>query len=289
LPITGLAQAFSKPEHFIGLHFFSPVDKMDLVEIILGEKTGDKALAVAMDYVARIRKTPIVVNDSRGFYTSRCFGTYLSEGIRMLSEGIKPALIENAGKMIGMPVAPLAINDEVSLQLTYTIAKTTEKDLGDDFKRSADNQLVKDMVETHGRLGKKVGKGFYEYPEGGRKHLWPGLSELVAPATGQPAVEEVKKRLLYIQALATAQCFEENVVTDVRDADVGAIMGWGFAPYTGGPLSLIDTIGTAQFVAECEQLAQQYGSRFKPCALLREMAENDEKFYVRFNPKKSAA
>jgi 3-hydroxyacyl-CoA dehydrogenase/enoyl-CoA hydratase/3-hydroxybutyryl-CoA epimerase len=289
LPISGLAQASARPEQFIGLHFFSPVDKMDLVEIIMGEQTGEKALAVAMDYVARIRKTPIVVNDSRGFYTSRCFGTYLSEGVRMLSEGIKPALIENAGKMTGMPVAPLAINDDVSLQLTYTIAKTTEKDLGADFKRTADNQLIKDMVEVHGRLGRKVGKGFYDYPEGGRKHLWSGLSELVTTATEQPDVEEVKKRLLYIQALATAQCFEENVVTDVRDADVGAILGWGFAPYTGGPLSLIDTIGTAQFVAECRQMAQRYGSRFEPCELLREMAENNEKFYVRFNPKKSAA
>lgn len=285
LPITGLAAASERPEDFIGIHFFSPVDKMGLVEIIMGEKTSDRALAKAIDYVGQIRKTPIVVNDSRGFYTSRCFGTYVSEGVRMLSEGINPALIENAGKQVGMPVAPLAMNDEVALDLAYKVRAQTKKDLGDKYEATASDDILEEMVAKRGRLGRKNGKGFYDYPEGGKKHLWPGLSELVEVSVDQPDVEELKKRLMYIQALETARCFEEEVVTDVRDADVGAILGWGFAPYTGGPISFIDTVGTKDFVAECERLAQRYGPRFQPSPLLKKMAEGDEIFYARFNPK----
>jgi 3-hydroxyacyl-CoA dehydrogenase/enoyl-CoA hydratase/3-hydroxybutyryl-CoA epimerase len=288
LPITGLAAASENPENFIGIHFFSPVDKMGLVEIIMGEKTSDAALAKAIDYVGQIRKTPIVVNDSRGFYTSRCFGTYVSEGVRMLSEGIKPALIENAGKQVGMPVAPLAMSDEVALDLAYKVREQTKKDLGDKYEASEADFVLEEMVVNRGRLGRKNGKGFYDYSEDGKKHLWPGLPEIVDVAEDQPDVEELKKRLLYIQAIETARCFDEKVVTDVRDADVGAILGWGFAPYTGGPISYIDTIGSKAFVAEADRLAQQYGPRFKPSKLLREMAEKDEKFYERFNPKAEA-
>jgi len=288
LPITGLAEASSKPEDFIGIHFFSPVDKMGLVEIIMGEKTSDAALAKAIDYIAQIRKTPIVVNDSRGFYTSRCFGTYVSEGIRMLSEGIKPALIENAGKQVGMPVAPLAMNDEVALDLAYKVRAQTKKDMGDKYEETSADFILEEMVIKRERLGRKNGKGFYDYLEGGKKHLWPGLSELVEVSEDQPDVEELKKRLLYVQAIETARCFEENVVTDVRDADVGAILGWGFAPYTGGPISFIDTVGTKAFVEECDRLAQSYGPRFQPSKLLRDMAAKDEKFYDRFNPKAQA-
>ena len=204
----------------------------------MGEKTGQEALAKTLDYVQQIRKTPIVVNDSRGFYTSRCFGTYVSEGIQMLSEGIKPALIENAGKMTGMPVAPLAMNDEVALDLAFKVQEQTRKDLGDKWVETPSYKIVKKMVEELGRLGRKNGKGFYDYLDGGKKRLWPGLSDLVEIAEEQPDVEEVKQRLLYIQALETARCFEENVLTDVRDGDIGAILGWGFAPYTGGPLFL---------------------------------------------------
>ncbi|HBF99595.1 MAG TPA: 3-hydroxyacyl-CoA dehydrogenase, partial [Alphaproteobacteria bacterium] len=236
-----------------------------------------------------IKKTPIVVNDSRGFYTSRVFGTYVSEGIAMLSEGVKPALIENAGRMSGMPVAPLALNDEVSLELGYHIREQTKMDLGAAYKPSPADDLMEEMVKKQGRLGKKNRKGFYDYPEGGKKKLWPGLADIIPQAAAQPDVEELKKRFLYIQALETARCFEENVLTDVRDADVGAIKGWGFAPFTGGPLSLIDTVGVAEFVAECDRMAQAYGERFTPNQLLRDMAAKGDSFYGRFAPQKQAA
>ncbi|MEQ1887701.1 MAG: 3-hydroxyacyl-CoA dehydrogenase NAD-binding domain-containing protein [Alphaproteobacteria bacterium] len=289
LPITGLADRSSRPEQFIGVHFFSPVDRMGLVEIIMGKKTSDKALAVAIDYVRKIRKTPIVVNDSRGFYTSRVFSTYVNEGIAMLTEGVKPALIDNVGKMTGMPVGPLAVNDEVSLELTWHIAAQTRKDLGAAYKPTAIDALLEEMVVKQGRLGKKNRKGWYDYPEGAKKKLWPGIAQLVKQSASQPDVEELKKRFLYVQALDTARCFEEGVLTDVRDADVGAIQGWGFAPYTGGPLSMIDTIGAAEFVRECDRMAQAYGERFAPNKLLREMAAKGESFYGRFNPKQQAA
>ena len=285
LPITGLAEKSSRPKNFIGIHFFSPVDRMPLVEIIMAKETGDRALAVALDYVRKIGKTPIVVQDSRGFYTSRCFATYINEAITMLSEGIPPALIENVGKMTGMPVPPLAMNDEVQLELSYHIMEQTRKDLGDDFKETPAYTLVKKLVVEHGRLGKKNRKGFYDYPEDGKKHLWPGLADLIDATTEIPDVAELKKRLLYIQALESARCFEEGVLTDVRDADVGSIFGWGFAPYSGGTLSLIDTIGTRKFVEECDRMAQKYGERFTPNKLLRDMAKTDDTFYSRFDPK----
>ena len=285
LPITGLAEKSARAEQFIGIHFFSPVDKMPLVEIIKGEKTNDQALAVALDYVRQIRKTPIVVNDSRGFYTSRCFSTYINEGIAMLKEGIRPALIENAGRATGMPVPPLAMTDEVQIELGYHIMKQTKEDLGDAFEEPPAFDVMEQMVEKFDRKGKKGGKGFYDYPESGQKRLWPGLAEIFEEAEVQPDVEELKTRLLYIQALETARCFEENVLQDVRDADVGAIFGWGFAPYTGGPLSLIDTVTVRRFVDECERLAAVHGKRFQPSPLLQEMAQRSESFYDRFNPK----
>jgi 3-hydroxyacyl-CoA dehydrogenase/enoyl-CoA hydratase/3-hydroxybutyryl-CoA epimerase len=279
LPITGLADAWRDAATFIGIHFFSPVDKMQLVEIIRGKKTSDPTLAAAMDYVKRIKKTPIVVNDSRGFYTSRCFGTYTREGITMLSEGINPALIENAGKMTGMPMPPLALADEVALDLAHRVRLQTQKDLGDKYVAHPSDAIVGKMVEDLGRVGKKAGKGFYEYPADGRKHLWPGLSQFSARAKEQPSVDELKIRFLYIQALEAARCYEEKVVTDPADADIGAILGWGFAPWTGGPLSLIDTVGAAEFVRTCDRLAQTYGPRFAPNALLREMARSGATFY----------
>jgi 3-hydroxyacyl-CoA dehydrogenase/enoyl-CoA hydratase/3-hydroxybutyryl-CoA epimerase len=279
LPITGLAGAWRDPKTFIGIHFFSPVDRMQLVEIIKGKESGTTALAAAMDYVKRIKKTPIVVNDSRGFYTSRCFGTYTREGMRMLVEGSSPALIENAGKMAGMPMPPLALTDEVALDLVYKVGKQTQKDLGDKFVPTGIEDLIEKMVVELGRVGKKAGKGFYEYPADGKKHLWSGLAKIAPPKAEQPDVGELKKRLLYIQALEAARCFEENVVTEPADADIGAILGWGFAPWTGGPLSLIDTVGAAEFVRECDRMAQAYGPRFAPNALLREMAKGGSTFY----------
>ena len=291
LPITGLAEAAARPDNFIGIHFFSPVDKMQLVEIIMGKKTSDETLAKAMDYVKQIRKTPIVVNDSRGFYTSRCFGTYVGEGLAMLGEGVPPAMIENVGRMTGMPMAPLALNDEVSLDLAYKVREQTKKDLGDKYVGSPADDLVKKMVVDLGRVGKKAGKGFYDYPSDGKKKLWPGLADLVGKSQNPDDldVQELKNRFLYIQALEAARCFEEGVVTDVRDADVGAILGWGFAPWAGGPLSLIDMVGTKEFVEACDKLAQKYGPRFAPSKLLRDMASKGETFYGRFAPGKEKA
>ena len=282
LPITGLAENSSRPNNFIGIHYFSPVEKMPLVEIIMGEKTSQETLAKAMDYVQKIKKTPIVVNDSRGFYTSRVFGTYTGEGVAMLAEGIKPALIENAGKMTGMPMAPLALSDAVALDLAWKVTTQTKKDFeaeGKEFPITPMYSIMEEMVEKQGRFGKKNNKGFYEYPENGKKYLWPELSKLCKESEEQPDVNELKKRFLYIQALETAKCYEENVLTDVRDADIGAILGWGMAPWTGGPLSYIDMVGIKDFVAEADNLAQKYGERFTPCKLLRDMAAKNESFH----------
>ena len=282
LPITGLAKNSKRPANFIGVHYFSPVEKMPLVEIIMGEETSQETLAKTMDYVQKIKKTAIVVNDSRGFYTSRVFGTYTGEGMEMLAEGINPALIENAGKMAGMPMPPLALTDAVALDLAHKVSVQTKKDFeaeGKSFPTSSPQKVLEELVEKHGRFGKKNNKGFYEYPENGKKYLWPELSKLYNVKSDQPDVEELKQRLLYIQSLETAKCFEENVLTDVRDADIGAILGWGMAPWTGGPLSYIDMIGVKKFVAEADKLAQKYGDRFTPCKMLRDMAEKNQKFH----------
>ena len=246
LPITELAQASDRPQNFIGIHFFSPVDKMPLVEIICGDKTSDQALARAFDYSRQIRKTPIVVNDSRGFYTSRVFGTFTREGAAMLAEGVKPALIENVARHAGMPVGPLAVTDEVSLELAYHITRQTKADLGDAYLATPGDAVIDRMVEELDRRGKRFGKGFYDYPEGGRKHLWAGLAEHFPVAEAQPTPEEVRTRLLYVQAIDAARCLEEGVLTHPADADIGSIFGWGFPPYTGGALSFIDTIGTVR-------------------------------------------
>jgi 3-hydroxyacyl-CoA dehydrogenase/enoyl-CoA hydratase/3-hydroxybutyryl-CoA epimerase len=291
LPITSLAEQSKDPANFIGVHFFSPVDKMMLVEIIMGEKTADRALAVALDYVRAIRKTPIVVNDSRGFYTSRVVGTYIREGHLMLTEGVPAAMIENVGRMAGMPVGPLSLNDEVAVDLAWKILKATEADLGAKAIDARQKALLEQMVEKSGRYGRKNGKGFYDYPASGPKRLWPGLADL-QPVKLDPDtidVKELKQRLLAIQALETARCFEEGVLTDVREADVGSILGFGYAPYSGGTLSYIDMMGTAKFVALCQSLAQKYGERFKPNKLLLDMGKTGETFYGRFAPGKRKA
>jgi 3-hydroxyacyl-CoA dehydrogenase/enoyl-CoA hydratase/3-hydroxybutyryl-CoA epimerase len=280
LPITGLAEASRRPKQFIGIHFFSPVDKMPLVEVIMGKKTSQETLARALDYIGQIRKTPIVVNDSRGFYTSRVFGTYCSEGQKMLAEGVEPALIENAGRMAGMPVGPLAVSDEVSIELQYKVMKQTRADLGEKYQPGVADEVMRHFVEDLKRLGRKSGGGFYEYPKEGRKYLWPGLRSEYPPATKQPTLEEVKRRLLYIQALETARCFEEGVLTSAAEADLGSILGWGFPAWTGGTLSFIDTIGVAQFVADCRKLAKLHGPRFKPSRGLLARAKRNEPFHA---------
>jgi len=288
LPISSLAAEFDDPARFIGIHFFSPVEKMLLVEIILGKNTGDAALAVALDYVRAIRKTPIVVNDARGFYTSRVVGTYIREGHLMLAEGIPAAMIENVGRMAGMPVGPLSLNDEVALDLAWKILKATESDLGADAIDPRQKALLADMVEARGRLGRKNQKGFYDYPEKGPKKLWPGLAELQKKKLDPDKIDvaEMKHRLLAIQALETARCFEEKVLTDVREADVGSILGFGFAPFSGGTLSYIDMMGTKNFAKLCAALAKRYGPRFAPSPLILDMAKKGESFYTRFAPAK---
>jgi len=290
IPISQLAKNSKRPEQFIGIHFFSPVEKMLLVEVILGEKTGDKALATALDYVRAIKKTPIVVNDSRGFFANRCVLNYILEGHLMLDEGVPPAMIENAGRMAGMPVGPLSLNDEVALDLGWKILNATKTDLGADAVSPVQERILQFMVVGQERFGRKNGKGFYDY-EGKTKRLWPGLDQLQSAKLDPDMldIEELKQRLLATQALEAAKTVEDGVIVDPREADVGSILGFGFAPFTGGALSYIDGMGAKAFAALCERLAAKHGARFKPNALLLEMAAKGETFYGRMGGAKKAA
>ena len=286
IPITSLAKNSKRPKNFIGIHFFSPVDRMMLVEIILGKRTGDKALAVALDYVRAIKKTGIVVNDTRGFYVNRCVLRYMNEAFQMLIEGVPPAMIENAAKMAGMPVGPLALTDETAIDLAQKIMKQTIRDMGEKAVDPEQVKLIDTMVDTHGRHGRKNGKGFYDYPaKPAKKHLWPDLKTLY-PQQDADSIdfEELKQRFLVVIALEAARVMEEGIVTDPREADVGSILAFGFAPYTGGTLSYIDGMGVAEFTALAEKLRKKYGKQFKAPKLLKEMADNGETFYTRFDP-----
>jgi 3-hydroxyacyl-CoA dehydrogenase/enoyl-CoA hydratase/3-hydroxybutyryl-CoA epimerase len=280
LPITGLAKNSSRPDQFIGMHFFSPVEKMPLLEIIPGEQSGDKALAVALDYNVKIRKTPIVVKDVRGFYTNRVFPPYAGEAMLMISEGVSMALIENAAVHMGMPIGPLAVVDETTLKLGYDVMQSTKEELGDDYTPSGNEELFELMVNKLGRSGRRFGAGFYDYDDKGtKKGLWKGITEHFPLAEIQPSVEEVQQRLMFIQLIATAQCYHEEVVSDPQSADLGAIFGWGFAPWTGGPMSHIDTMGVDNFVRIADSLAQKHGERFKPPMSFRDKADKGETFY----------
>lgn len=281
LPITGLARASQRPDNFIGLHFFSPVDKMPLVEIICGEKTSDETLALAYDYVQQIGKTPIVVNDSRGFYTSRVFGTFANEGIAMLGEGISAAAIENGAFLSGFPVGPLAVTDEVSLTLVNKIRKQTKLDLeaeGKEYQHHPSESVVDKMLSLD-REGKLAGAGFYSYADselakGSKKQLWPGLKDTFEKANREVDLDEIKDRLLYIQAIETVRCLEENVLTSVRDANIGSIMGIGYPVWTGGILQFINQTGLDNFIARAQQLHASCGERFRVPDLLRNMAKD---------------
>ena len=281
LPITGLAKASARPEQFVGIHFFSPVEKMMLVEIIKGGATGDRAIATALDYVRAIRKTPIVVNDSRGFFANRCVTAYLLEGHKMLLEGVPPAMIENVARMAGMPVGPLSLNDEVALDLGLKIARAAEAQLGPEAVDQRQKKLLTDLVEGHGRLGRKNRKGFYDYPEGAPKRLWPGLSEFQPERLDPDSLDvtELKHRFLVVQALEAARTVGEGVVTDPREADVGSILGFGFAPFTGGALSYIDFMGAKRFVEIARGLEARHGARFAVPQNLLDMAERGGRFY----------
>lgn len=282
LPITGLAQRSSRPENFIGIHFFSPVDKMRLVEIIVGEQSSGRALAKAFDYTLKIRKTPIVVNDSRGFYTSRVFGTYVNEGLALLAEGQHPRAIESAGLQAGMPVGPLALSDEVSLSLMRHIREQTRKDFaaeGRPFPEHPAYQVVDTLLHQYNRAGKAQGAGFYEYPSGEPKFLWPELRRLFPLNSGRELSQaEMIERIMFVQALETVRCYEEGVLRSVADANIGSIFGWGFAPFHGGTLQYINAYGLPRFVARAGELAEQYGGRFTPPSLLIAMAEQGKQF-----------
>ena len=278
LPITGLAEASIRPDQFIGLHFFSPVDKMQLVEIIVGDKTSEQTLARAFDFVLQIGKVPIVVNDRRGFYTSRVFSTYINEGMAMLQEGIHPRAIEAAGLKAGMPVGPLALTDEVNMGLIMHIFSQTKKDLGEDFQPHPAHEVVHKMVDDLGRPGKKNGRGFYDYPEQESKRLWSGLAQAFPQTQGAGDQQECIDRFLFVQALETVHCYQEKVVCSVADANIGSILGWGFAPFHGGTLQFVNAVGLNTFIKRASQLAAKYGARFEPSALLRQMADKGEQF-----------
>lgn len=278
IPITQLAKASARPENFIGIHFFSPVDKMPLVEIIVGEKTEDKAIAAAVDYTVAIGKIPIVVNDSRGFFTSRCFGTFCSEGIFMLEEGVPAAVIENIAKKKGMPVGPLAVTDEVSLTLGIHVMESDPR-LKDIPEMERQYKIQKMLVDQHGRVGKKGGKGFYDYPEGGKKKLWPELSKLFKSNLETLDNETIAKRIMHRQALESYRCLEEGVLRSTKDGDIGSVLGWGFPIYTGGSLSYIDYVGMKRFVAECDDFAQRFGTRFSVPDSLRALAEEGKSIH----------
>ena len=289
LPISDLAKASTRPEQFIGIHFFSPVDKMALVEIIRGQQTGDRAVAKALDFVRQIRKTPIVVNDARFFYANRCIIPYINEGIRMVGEGVNPTLVENAAKLMGMPLGPLQLVDETSIDLGVKIAKATRAAMGDAYA-DQDVDAVIFKLADEGRMGRKAKAGFYDYDEAGkRQDLWSGLSGNWPRAEDQPELTEVQHRLMFVQALEAVRALEQGVLTDIREGDVGAILGWGFAPWTGGPFGWLDMLGAERVVELADKLAAEHGDRFAPPALLRDMAAKGESFYGRFGGQKQAA
>ncbi len=289
LPITDLARASVRPEQFIGIHFFSPVEKMFLVEIIKGKETDDRAVAKALDYVRQIRKTPIVVNDARFFYANRCIIPYINEGLRMITEGVSPVLIDNAARQLGFPVGPIQLNDETSIDLGAKIARATKAAMGNAYPENPGDDLIF-WMEEQGRLGRKANAGFFDYDDKGKRvEYWKGLQDKYPHAANQPDLIEVQERLMFAQVLEAVRALEEGVLEDIREGDVGAILGWGFAPWSGGPLSWLDIIGTPYAAERCDQLTEAYGERFTCPPLLREMAEKGQSFYGRFNPEAQAA
>ncbi|MEM9350849.1 MAG: 3-hydroxyacyl-CoA dehydrogenase NAD-binding domain-containing protein [Pseudomonadota bacterium] len=283
LPITELAKASDNQEQFIGIHFFSPVEKMALVEIIKGKETGNRAVGKALDYVRQIKKTPIVVNDARFFYANRCIIPYINEGMRMVQEGVAPALIENAAKLVGMPLGPLQLVDETSIDLGVKIAKATKAAMGADYDATVDDILF--WMFEEGRLGRKSNAGFYDYDDKGKRiGLWKGLADKYPVAEEQQELIDVQHRLLMIQSLEAVRALEEDVLMDIREGDVGAILGWGFAPWSGGPLSWLDMIGAAYAVERTGDLTERFGARFETPALLKDLAANSEGFYSRYQP-----
>jgi 3-hydroxyacyl-CoA dehydrogenase/enoyl-CoA hydratase/3-hydroxybutyryl-CoA epimerase len=267
LPISGLAKASRRPAKFAGIHFFSPVDKMKLVEIIRGKETDDETIARAFDYVQALGKIPIVVNDSRGFFTSRVFGTFVMEGAAMVGEGIPAAVVEQAGLQAGMPVGPLAVLDETALSLSVHVLDQTRADYraeGNTYIAAPGELLVERMVKEYDRGGRAAGAGFYEYPQekGAKKYLWPKLKELFERPAASWHMQDLKDRLLYRQSVETARCLSEGVLTTVHDANIGSIFGIGFPGWTGGAMQFIYGTGIDAFFHRAEVLASKYGQGF---------------------------
>ena len=289
LPITELAKASSRTDQFIGIHFFSPVERMLLVEIIKGAETGDRAVAKALDYVRQIRKTPIVVNDARFFYANRCIIPYGGEATRMVTEGVAPWYIDHAAQMLGFPVGPIQLGDETSIDLATKIMRATKAAMGNAYPASEADDLIV-WMEDIGRLGRKSKQGYFDYDEKGKRQgYWKGIHDKYPLAEEQPELQEVQDRLMFVQALEAVRALEEGVLMDIREGDVGAILGWGFAPWSGGPLSWLDMIGTPYAAERCDELEAKFGERFKCPDLLREMAAKGQTFYGRFAPEAEKA
>ncbi|MFK7754536.1 MAG: 3-hydroxyacyl-CoA dehydrogenase NAD-binding domain-containing protein [Sedimentitalea sp.] len=289
LPISELAKASNSPDKFIGIHFFSPVEKMLLVEIIKGDQTGSVAVAKSLDYVRQIRKTPIVVNDARFFYANRCIIPYGGEATRMVTEGVAPVLIDNAARQLGFPVGPIQLGDETSIDLATKIMRATKAAMGNAYPASEADDLIV-WMEEKGRLGRKANAGYFDYDDKGKRTgYWPGIHDKYPLAEDQPDLIEVQERLMFAQVLEAVRALEEGVLEDIREGDVGAILGWGFAPWSGGPFSWLDIIGAPYAAERCDQLTAKYGERFACPALLREMADKGETFYGRFSDAAEAA
>ena len=281
IPISSLAEKSIRPEKFIGIHFFSPVHKMKLVEIIKGEKTSSETLAKAFDFVLKIRKVPIIVNDSRGFYTSRVFERYTAEGMALLAEGNSVESIESAGIKAGLPVGPLAVIDEINIGLVAHIREQMRKDLtekGEKWPEGPWDKVIDFMTEEAKRLGRANGGGFYEYPETGKKYLWPDLKKHFPVSESALTQEEMIDRIRFAQAVETIRCYEEGVLTSVADANIGSIFGWGFAPFKGGTLQFVNDYGVKAFLVRTKELSELYGNRFSPPKLLVDMADQGKSF-----------
>lgn len=279
LPITGLAETLKRPERFIGLHFFSPVDRMPLLEIIPGEATSQETLTEALAFSRRIQKKPVVVQDHRGFFTSRVFSTYVREGLALLEEGVPPALIENGGKLAGMPVGPLTVVDEISAETMLVIQRQNEKDLGADYVRAPGDDVLTCLVDQLNRKGKKYGAGLYDYSSDGSKRLWPELGKYFPVTKPDASVEYVIDRLMAIQSVEAAKCLDEGVISSAADGDVASVLAWNYPIGEGGVFAFIDTVGIKAFVGRCDRFASDHGARFQPPELLRRMAETCDSFF----------
>ena len=279
LPISELAQAVENPGRFIGLHFFSPVDRMPLVEVIVGKQTTPQTLAHALDYIKLLRKTPIIVKDARGFFTTRVISAYINEAFTMVGEGIPPAMVDNIAKMAGYPIGPISMMDDIGMENGLKADREAQQALGANWKEPSGHHVLKNFCETLNRKGRRDGKGFYDYPDGQRQP-WAGLKDVYPQMEVWPSVDELKQRMLYSESLEALKCMEEGVLSDAAEGDVGSILGIGFPSYTGGVFSLVDTIGLEEFVSRCDKLADRWGERFRPSAWLRQRATSGQKFYA---------